>query len=104
MYQVVFCTCPSDDVAKLIATTLVTDKLAACVNIIPDVTSVYEWDNQIMCDSEVKLIIKSRAELYQLIEAKIIELHPYETPEIIAMNIQQGNEKYLHWIKESTTS
>jgi periplasmic divalent cation tolerance protein len=102
MYQVVFCTCPSDDIAKSIATTLVTEKLAACVNIIHNVTSVYQWDNQIMCDNEVKLVIKSTAKLFSLIELKINELHPYDTPEIIAMNIQQGNEEYLHWIKEST--
>lgn len=104
MYQVVFCTCPSDEVAKLIATTLVTDKLAACVNIIPNVTSVYQWDSQIMCDKEIKLVIKTIAKLFPLIEEKINALHPYDTPEIIALNIQQGNEQYLHWIKESTAS
>lgn len=102
MYQVIFCTCPSDNVAKLIATTLISEKLAACVNIIPKVTSVYQWNDQVMCDDEVKLVIKSTAKLFSLIELKINELHPYETPEIIAMNIQQGNKEYLQWIEEST--
>jgi periplasmic divalent cation tolerance protein len=104
MYQIVFCTCPSDDIAKLIATALVKNKLAACVNVIPNVVSVYQWDNQIMCDNEVKLVIKSTAKLFPLIESNIKTLHPYDTPEIIAMNIQQGNEEYLHWINESTKS
>lgn len=102
MYHVIFCTCPSDVIAKLIATTLVSEKLAACVNIIPKVTSVYQWNDQVMCDDEVKLVIKSTAKLFSLIELKINELHPYETPEIIAMNIQQGNKEYLQWIEEST--
>ena len=104
MYQIVFCTCPSDDIAKLIATALVKNKLAACVNIIPNVVSVYQWDKQVMCDNEVKLVIKSTAKLFPLIESSIKDLHPYDTPEIIAMNIQQGNEEYLHWINESTKS
>jgi len=104
MYQIIFCTCPSDEIAKLIATTLVKNKLAACVNIIPNVMSIYQWDKQVMCDSEVKLVIKSTEKLFPLIESSIKALHPYDTPEIIAMNIQQGNEEYLHWINESTKS
>jgi periplasmic divalent cation tolerance protein len=104
MYQIIFCTCPSDEIAKLIATTLVKNKLAACVNIIPNVMSIYQWDKQVMCDSEVKLVIKSTEKLFPLIASSIKALHPYDTPEIIAMNIQQGNEEYLHWINESTKS
>jgi len=104
MYQVILCTCPSDEVARLIAKTLVTEKLAACINIIPNVTSVYAWDNKIHFDSEVQLIIKSSSALFNDIAYKINDIHPYDVPEIIAMNIQQGDEKYLHWIKESTKS
>ena len=104
MYKIIFCTCLSDEIAKLIATTLVKNKLAACVNIIPNVMSIYQWDKQVMCDSEVKLVIKSTEKLFPLIESSIKALHPYDTPEIIAMNIQQGNEEYLHWINESTKS
>lgn len=104
MYQVILCTCPSDEAAKHIATTLVSEKLAACVNIIPNVVSVYQWDSQVICDSEVKLVIKSTSTLFSQIELKIKELHPYETPEIIALNIQQGSEQYLHWINESVIS
>jgi len=104
MYQVMFCTCPSEEVARLIATDLVTNKLAACVNIIPNVTSIYYWNNKVMCDNEVKLVIKSTADLYPLVESKIKQLHPYDTPELIALDIQKGSDEYLQWIKESIKS
>ncbi len=104
MFQVILCTCPSRDVASLIAKTLVTKKLAACVNIIPNVTSVYTWEDELQFDDELQLVIKATSDLFSGISAKIHELHPYETPEIIAMNIQQGDDNYLHWINESTKS
>jgi len=72
------------------------------VNIIPKVISVHQWNDQVMCDDEVKLVIKSTTKLFSLVQLKINELHPYETPEIFALNIQQGNKEYLQWIEEST--
>ncbi len=100
-YQLVLCTCPNLTLAKEIAHCLVEEKLAACVNIIPAMYSDYSWQNKIECDQEVQLLIKSNSTHFTQIADKILKLHPYETPEVIALNIQQGNKKYLNWINES---
>ena len=100
-YQLVLCTCPNTTVAKEIAECLVNAELAACVNIIPNIMSVYRWQGKIECDQEVQLMIKTTSTHFNQITDKIRQLHPYDTPEIIALNIQQGDERYLNWIKES---
>ena len=101
MYLLVLCTCPDNDVAELISRVLVESKLAACLNILPAVTSVYRWQDNVEFAAEVQLLIKTTSEKYHLLEEKINNLHPYETPEIIALNIQQGDKHYLNWITES---
>ena len=101
MYLLVLCTCPDNTEAELIARTLVEEKLAACVNIIPAVSSVYRWQENIEFATEVQLMIKTSKDKYHLLEQKINILHSYETPEIIALNIQQGDKHYLNWINES---
>lgn len=101
MYQVVLCTCPDKIVAQEIAKKLIAERLAACVNILPEITSIYNWQNNIECDTEVQLIIKTKANLFKQLCVSINTVHPYETPEIIALNIQQGDEKYLNWIANS---
>ena len=88
----------SFEAAKSVARKLVEAKLAACVNIVPQVTSLYSWKNEIVEDNEVLLIIKSKSEVYNELEAKIRELHSYEVPEIISFNIQKGLPEYLNWI------
>ena len=98
MYQVVLSNCPDTKTAELIAHRLVTDRLAACVNIMPNVSSVYYWQDKIQQDTEVMLIIKSKQSLFAQLESLITELHPYEVVEVIALDIQQGNEPYLNWI------
>lgn len=101
MYQLVLCTCPNELVAKDIAQTLVSEKLAACVNILPHVTSVYAWQDKIESDSEILLMIKTQADRFESLSTRIKVLHPYEVPEIVALNIQQGDKNYLNWITES---
>jgi len=101
MYQIVLCTCPNQEVAKQIATELVTDKLAACVNIIPGITSIYCWQGEVISDDEVQLLIKTQNCFFSALKLKINELHPYDIPEIIAIDIQQGDKNYLNWIKGS---
>ncbi|MEI6894855.1 MAG: divalent-cation tolerance protein CutA [Colwellia sp.] len=101
MYQLVLTTCPDDTVARQIAQHLVTKKLAACVNIIPNITSVYCWKNELQCDNEVQLIIKTSAAKFTELEKEINQLHPYDVVEIIALNIQQGDKHYLNWITHS---
>lgn len=101
-YRIVLCTIDSIENAKKLAHNLVKDKLAACVNIVSGVTSVYEWKNEICEDSEYLLIIKTKSDLYEKLEAKIKELHPYEIPEIVSLKIDKGSKSYLDWIKNIT--
>jgi periplasmic divalent cation tolerance protein len=95
---VTLCTCPDKESAEKIARLLVESRLAACVNILPNLTSVYSWQGQIETADEHLLIIKSPQAGYQAIETAILSLHPYELPEIIAVPIGQGLPGYLNWI------
>ena len=97
-YQIILCTCPDKETAEKIAHLLVNDKLAACVNILPGITSIYLWHEQIELTQEHLLLIKSNKGCYQAIEKTIKKHHPYELPEIIAVPIENGSPEYLHWI------
>jgi periplasmic divalent cation tolerance protein len=101
-HQVVLCTCPDSAQARRIADALVGEKLAACVNILPGLTSVYEWKGKLAADDEVLLIIKTAADRSDAMARRIAELHPYEVPEVVALPIVTGLEPYLHWITEET--
>ncbi|AZQ83145.1 divalent-cation tolerance protein CutA [Colwellia sp. Arc7-635] len=101
MYQVTLCTCPTMTIAQDIAQQLVTEKLAACVSILPGVVSVYRWQDNVVSETEVQLLIKSKSTYFDLLNDRIKQLHPYDTPEVIALNIQQGDHQYLNWINES---
>jgi periplasmic divalent cation tolerance protein len=99
--QIVLCTVPDQDTAEDIANILIADKLAACVNIIPGITSVYRWEDRIEQAEELILVIKTRETVYEALQAKIVDLHPYELPEIIAVPIQNGLPAYLSWLAQS---
>ncbi|MDD2738708.1 dihydroorotate dehydrogenase [Methylomonas lenta] len=98
MYHLIYCTCPDQETAERIARQLISDKLAACVNILPGVSSIYEWQGQIEIAQEHLLLIKSQESLYATIETAIKALHPYQLPEIIAVAIERGSAEYLKWI------
>ena len=97
---VVFVTCPAE-ASDEIAAHLVSNGLAACVNIIRSVISVYKWEGRIEKDTESLLIIKSRLQVWEQLEAKIRELHSYDVPEIICLPIIEGHQPYLDWVKAS---
>lgn len=99
---VVYCSCPNQEVASQLAETLVTRQLAACVNIIPGVQSVYQWQGKLQQDAEVLMMIKTRSDCFEALQALVIEQHPYELPEIIAVPLTQGLPAYLGWIDSST--
>ena len=101
-YIIVLCTTNSKDSAKQIAKTLISAKLAACVNIVDKFESIYSWKGKIVEDNEVLMVIKTQKTLFEKLEAKIEEIHPYETPEIISFDISEGSKPYLDWISENT--
>jgi len=101
-FIVILSTISSKDEAGKIAKELVQKKLAACVNIIEGLTSVYEWDNEICIENECLMIIKSRKELFDELKKEIISLHLYEVPEIISLPVTDGLESYLNWISKNT--
>lgn len=100
-YNLVLCTVNTRDLANNIAKSLVSEKLAACVNISEHITSVYTWDNEVVEDNEILLIIKSKKNLFNKVEAKIKQLHTYDVPEIISIDIQDGSKDYLKWLNQS---
>lgn len=98
----VLCTCPGDTVAGEIATALIEQNLAACVNRLPGVKSWYRWQGHIEKDEEVLLLIKTTGGRFAELEEMVHRLHPYEVPEIIAVPISTGAEAYLQWVRDST--
>jgi periplasmic divalent cation tolerance protein len=97
---VVFSTFPDADTAARIARALVTDRLAACVNLFPTVRSIYRWEGKVCDEVETLAVIKTTAERYPALAAKIAELHPYQVPEIIALPLADGHPPYLAWLTE----
>jgi periplasmic divalent cation tolerance protein len=91
-------TCPSMEVAEALAEMLVTEKLAACVNILPGAHSIYEWKGKVEKEQEFVLLIKSRQDRLQRLEERLLAEHPYELPELIAVPIESGLASYLTWI------
>jgi periplasmic divalent cation tolerance protein len=102
-HLLILCTCPDMDTAHNIANQLVDRALAACVNILPGLTSVYQWQGKRETAQECLLLIKTTNAAYPALELAITELHSYELPEVIAVPIGQGLEGYLRWIEQQTT-
>jgi len=100
-FIIVLVTAAGAEEAEKIADALVGQKLAACVNIVPAVKSLYRWEGKICRDDEVLLVIKSTRVLFPRIQETVKALHSYEIPEMIALPIMDGSEKYLDWLKES---
>ena len=101
-YIVIMSTCPNKESAATVANILVEKRLAACVNILPGLTSVYQWKDQIESSEEHLLIIKSQETLFPEVEKTIVEYHPYELPEVIAVPIVNGLHDYLKWLGDNT--
>lgn len=102
-FRVLFCTTSSLEEATRIAESLVGDHLAACVNIIPSVRSIYWWNNAVSQENEVLMVIKTEVSRVPEIEQCIRKLHSYEVPELISLPIESGLPEYLKWL-ENTTS
>lgn len=101
-FSVILSTVPDEPKAREIAQDLVSNQLAACVNIVPGVLSVYRWRGIIESSTELLLVIKTRSSLAASAMAKLRELHPYEVPEAIELAVESGLKPYLDWLADET--
>jgi periplasmic divalent cation tolerance protein len=97
---VVLCTLPPGDAASSIARTLVEERLAACVNLVPAVRSIYEWKGAVQDEPEQLAIVKTTRDGFEALRARLIALHPYDVPEVIAIAVCDGHLPYLGWVHE----
>lgn len=100
--QILLSTIDDESQARRLAARLVEERLAACVNIVPKVTSVYKWKGKLEEASELLLVIKTRSELADGLTARLAELHPYDVPECIALEVASGHPPYLDWVVGET--
>jgi len=101
---IVLVTTPNAEEASHIGDVLVSERLAACVNIVPGIESIYRWEGKVTRDHESLMIIKTTGERYDELERRVKELHSYSTPEVIALKIERGSEQYLNWLSDSTAN
>lgn len=98
----VFCSFPDRETALSVADTLVNEHLAACVQVSAPMTSVYRWQDKVCHDAEVAMLLKCSRSAYAALEQRLVALHPYEVPELLAVTATEGLPAYLDWIKDNT--
>jgi periplasmic divalent cation tolerance protein len=98
----VFTTLPSADKAAELAKLVVEERLAACANLLPAIRSIYRWQGKLQDENEVLLLLKTRAEHLERLKLRILELHPYEVPEVLAVPVEAGYQPYLDWLAGET--
>ncbi len=101
-YVIVLTTLPASADCEAFARTLVSEHLAACVNVLPEMPSFYWWKDKVEQDREHQLVIKTTAIRLDDVQARILELHPYEVPELLVLRVDGGDEAYLNWVSQST--
>ena len=101
---IVLVTCGSEEEALKIANALVESRLAACVNLVAPIRSIYRWEERIWDEKEWLLIIKTQRDRFEDLEKKVKSLHSYSVPEIVSLPIVEGSSSYLDWIRENTES
>jgi periplasmic divalent cation tolerance protein len=102
--KIILSTTSSVDEAKNIAKTLIEKKLAACINIVPKVISIYEWENSIQDNTEAMMIIKTSDDMAESAKNAILELHSYTMPEVIFVDVNDGNQDYINWVSNQVKS
>jgi len=98
----VLTTLPNSNVAAELAKTLVGEKLAACANLIPALRSIYRWQGKVQDENEVLVLFKTRRARFEALKARLLELHPYEVPEVLAVPVEDGHAAYLEWLAAET--
>jgi len=101
-YVIVLTTLPAGADCAAFAETLVCEHLAACVNVLPEMQSVYWWKDKIERDREHQILIKTTAIRLDEVQARIRELHPYEVPELLVLRVDSGDKAYLNWVSQAT--
>lgn len=98
--RVVLCACPPDH-AERIARTVLEERLVACVNVVSGVKSLYWWKGEIQNDPEALLVIKTPTTQYAKLEQRLLEIHPYDVPEVLSLDVVDGSRSYISWVKEA---
>jgi periplasmic divalent cation tolerance protein len=99
--MVVLVSAPSPEVAELIGRTLVAERLAACANVVAGITSIFRWKGSVERQSETLVILKTTADDVEALRRRVVELHPYEVPEVVALAVVAGHTPYLDWVRAS---
>lgn len=98
--MVVVTTAPDADVAESLGRTLVEERLAACANVLPGVTSVFRWDGEVQTEGEVLVLLKSTESVFAALRDRLVDLHPYDVPEVLQLPVPAGSDVYLDWVRE----
>ena len=98
----ILCTCPDKEVAERLARSLVEKQLAACVNILPDITSIYRWQHRIESAGEYLLLLKTVQSRFEALRDELLRLHPYDVPEILALPVAAASPAYAEWVARAT--
>lgn len=98
----VHCTVPDAETAERIGRTVVDERLAACVNILPGVRSIYRWDGAVESADELLLIAKTTRSSFDALRDRLVALHPYELPQVVAVKLELGSADYLDWVRRET--
>jgi periplasmic divalent cation tolerance protein len=101
MILLCYCSCPDTASAQAIATALVDERLAACVSRLPGIRSTYRWQGTVTTDCEELLLIKTTAARFDALKGRLLQLHPYELPELITVPVEFGHTAYLDWILQT---
>jgi periplasmic divalent cation tolerance protein len=99
---VCFCTCPDLDGARALGRTLVEERLVACAQLLPGIESIYRWEGRVDSAAEVLLVLKTTHASFDRLQARLVALHPYDVPELVALPAVAGLPAYLHWVADST--
>jgi periplasmic divalent cation tolerance protein len=99
---VVLVTVPNAEAGRMIAGAIVDERLAACVNVVGPIRSIYRWEGAVRDDEEYLLVVKTRATLLPTLETRVRGLHDYDLPEVVALPVSGGSARYLDWVRVST--
>jgi periplasmic divalent cation tolerance protein len=99
---IVFSTCPDADTAARIGRALVEESLAACVNVVPGIRSIYAWKGEVHDEAEMLMMLKTTVNRFEDLRERLLALHPYEVPEVVAVGAAGGHDAYFRWVAEST--